>query len=207
MLGARAAQWRGLCFGQSRLRMCNPLSVQLTRHATDVIRVEGGAVRSRRARRGKLSQRWDTCWPTGAAGLPQIRADERLGATCERLLDRDYDHRCRLPIVHSETPPQGRINADPGLAADPISLVRTRNQEYQPNARVFHEVLQTVDPIVAPAIGDQQCAAIVLDLNEAGLVALGRAVEPLATCRRQHQKWRGGNESAPHRINVVDLFT
>ena len=33
---------------------------------------------------------------------------------------------------------------------------------------------------VATPVGDQQCAAVVVDLDEARLVALGRAVEPLA---------------------------
>ena len=55
-------------------------------------------------------------------------------------------------------------------------------------------------------IGDQQCAAVILDLDEARLVPLGRAVEPLAAPCRQDKKRRGGNEGTSHRIDVVDLF-
>jgi hypothetical protein len=52
------------------------------------------------------------------------------------------------------------------------------DQEDQCDARVLQHVLDAVDPIVAAAVRNQQCAAAVLDLDEARLVALGRAVEP-----------------------------
>jgi hypothetical protein len=70
---------------------------------------------------------------------------------------------------------------------------------------VLHHVLDAVDLIVAAPVGDQQCAAVVLDLDEARLVALGRAVEPLAAPCRQDKKRRGGDEGTSHRIDVVDL--
>jgi hypothetical protein len=62
------------------------------------------------------------------------------------------------------------------------------------------------DPIVAAPVGDQQCAAVVLDLDEARLVALWRTVEPAAAPCRQDKKWRGGDEGTSHRIDVVDFF-
>jgi hypothetical protein len=71
---------------------------------------------------------------------------------------------------------------------------------------VLHHVLDAVDLIVSAPVGDQQCAADVLDLDEARLVALGRAVESIGASRRQDKKWRGGDEGTPHRIDVVDLF-
>ena len=108
--------------------------------------------------------------------------------------------------VDSKTSLQDRVDADPGPTVDPICFVRPGNQEDQCDARVLDHVLDAVDPIVAAPVGDQQCAAVVVDLDEARLVALGRAVEPLAAPCRQDKKWRGGDEGTSHRIDVVDLF-
>src|SRR4029077_1012358 len=138
--------------------------------------------------------------------LPQIRADERLGAMLERLLDRNHDHGRGLLAIDSETPLEDRIDADPAPAVDPVRLVGAGDQEDQPDARVLHEVLEAVYPIVATPVWDQQCAAIILDLDEARLVAFGRAVEPVAAPCRQDKKWRGGDEGASHRIDVIDFF-
>src|SRR5580704_16110879 len=46
------------------------------------------------------------------------------------------------------------------------------------DARVLHHVLDAVDPIVAAPVGDQQCVAVVLDLDEARLVTLGEQSSP-----------------------------
>jgi len=73
-------------------------------------------------------------------------------------------------------------------------------------ARVLDHVLDTVDPIVAAPIGDQQCAAVILDLDEARLVALGRTVEPVTASCRQDKKRGRRDEGTSHRIDVVDFL-
>jgi len=124
----------------------------------------------------------------------------------ERLLDRNHDDRRGLLALDSKPPFEAGINANPGSAVDPIGLVRAGNQKDEPDARVFHQVLEAVDPIIATAVRDQQRATVVLDMDKARLVTLGRAVEPLAASRRQNKKWRGSYESTPCRIDMVDLF-
>ena len=120
--------------------------------------------------------------------------------------DPNHDYGRRLLAVDSKTLPQDRIDADPGPTVDAICFIRPGDQEDQCDARVLHYVLDAVDPIVAAPVGYQQCAAVVLDLDEARLVAFGRAVEPLAAPCRQDKKWRGGDEGTSHRIDMVDLF-
>ena len=177
--------------------MAEALSVELVRHATGVIGVEGGAIGPRRARGGEVPERRGTVGPANTARLPQIRADERLGAMLERLLYRNHDHRSGLLPIDSETPLEDWVDADPGPAVDPVGLVRAGDQEDQSDARVLHEILQTIYSIVATSVGDQQCAAVVGDLNEARLVAFGRAVEPMAAPCRQDKKWRAAMKARP----------
>ncbi len=174
-----------------------PPSIKLARHATGVIGIKGGAIGAGCARRREISQRRNTLGPVAAACPPKVGADKRLGAMLERLSDRNQDHRRRLLAVDSKTPLQDRIDTDPGPTVDPICLVRPGDQEDQGDARVLDHVLDAVDPIVAAPVGDQQCAAVVLNLDEARLVALGRAVEPVAAPCRQDEKWRGGDEARP----------
>src|SRR5712691_7279523 len=112
--------------------MTEPLSVKLARHATRVVGVVGGADGAGYARRGEVSEGRDGLGPAIGARLSQIRADERLGAMLERLLDRNHDHRRGLLAVNSESPLDDRIDADPGPTIDPISLVRAGDQEDQP---------------------------------------------------------------------------
>ena len=124
----------------------------------------------------------------------------------ERLLDRDYDDRRRLLTFDRKPAPNPRIGTDLGAAVDAVGLVGARDEENQPDARVLDDVLQAVQPIVAATIGDQQGAAVVRHLDETGLVALGRAIEPRFAARRQHQKRRGRDEGPPQRIDVVELL-
>ena len=124
----------------------------------------------------------------------------------ERLLDCNHDHRRGLLAIDGKTPLQGRIHADPGPTVDPICFVRPGDQENQCDARVLHHVLDAVDPIVSAPVGNQQRAAVVLDLDETRLVALRRAIEPVAASCRQDKKRRGGDEGMSRRIDVVDLL-
>src|SRR5439155_21059445 len=106
----------------------------------------------------------------------------------ERLLDRENDNRCRLFAVDRETALEGRIGADPGAPIDPVGFVRSGDEKDQPDAGILDEVLEAVEAIIAAAVGDQQGAAAILDLDKAGGVALGRTIESLAASRRQDQK-------------------
>src|SRR5260370_34978286 len=187
-------------------RWLRPPSVEFARYTTGIIGIISGAVRAGYTCRGEVSQRRDALGPVTAACLPEVRADKRLRAMLEGLFDRNHDHRRGFFAVDSKTLLQDWIDADPGPPVDPICFVRPGDQENQCDARVLHHVLDAVDPIVAAPVGDQQCAAVVLDLDEAGLVTLGRAVEPVATSCRQDKKVRTGDEGTSHRIDVVDLF-
>src|SRR5215469_18553793 len=53
----------------------------------------------------------------------------------------------------------------------PICFIRSGDQEDQCDARVLYQVFDAIDAIVAAPIGDQQYAAVIIDLNEPGLVA------------------------------------
>src|SRR5580704_15674115 len=196
----------GYAASPAACRWLSPPSVEFARHTTGIIGIISGAVRAGCTCRGEVSQRRDALGAVALACLPQVRADKRLRAMLEGLFDRNHDHRRRLLTVDSKTPLQGRIDADPGPTVDPICFVRPGNQEDQCDARVLHHVLDAVDPIVPAPIGDQQCATVILDLDEARLIPLGRAVEPLAAPCRQDKKRRGGDEGTSHRIDVVDLF-
>src|SRR5215472_10555376 len=125
----------------------------------------------------------------------------------KRLLDRYHDHRRGYLAVDSKTPPEAWIGADPGSAVDPVGLVRAGNQKDQPDARVLHQILEAVYPIVAPPVRDQQCAAVILDLDKTRLVAFGGAVEPFTAAGCQDKKGRSGDEGASCRIDVIDLFS
>ena len=118
--------------------------------------------------------------PLGRSPLPAFHRSERtsaLGQCWEGLVDRDHNHCLGLLAVDSKTLLQDRIDTDPGPPVDPIGFVRPGDQEDQCDARVLHHVFDAVDPIVAAPVRDQQCAAVVLDLDEARLVAFGLAVE------------------------------
>jgi len=124
----------------------------------------------------------------------------------ERLLDRDHDYGRRLFAVDGETLPERGIGADPRPAVDPIGLVGTGDQKDQPDAGVLDEVFEAVDPIVASTVGDQQGAALILDLNKARLVAFRRAIEPLVAAGCEDEKRRGGDEGTSRRVDVVDFL-
>src|ERR1700730_13390930 len=121
--------------------MTEPLSIELARHTAGVVGVEGGAVGARCTRGGEISQRRDALGSANTPRPPQIRANERLGAVLECLLDRNHDHRRGLFAVDSKTPLEDWIDADPGPAVNPIGLVCTGDQENQSDARILHKVL------------------------------------------------------------------
>src|SRR5579863_2804020 len=122
------------------------------------------------------------------------------------LLDGHDDHGPRLLAVDREAPFQRGIDADARPPVHAEGLARAWHQKDQPDARILDEVLHAVDPIVAPAIRDQQGSAIILDLDEAGLVAFGRAVEPRLASGRKHEKGRGGDEGPTWRVDMVEFL-
>src|SRR5579862_3140264 len=124
----------------------------------------------------------------------------------EGLFHRYDDHRSWLLAVDGKTPLQVRIDADSRPAIHPEGLVRAWRQEDQPDALVLDEILQAVDPVVARPVGDEQRAAVILNLDESRFVALGRAVEPLLPSGGEDEEGRSGDEGATLRVDVVELL-
>jgi len=111
------------------------------------------------------------------------------------LLDSDDNHGSRFFPIDGEPSPKFRICADPRPAIHAICFVCTGHKENQSDLRVLSEILETINLIITPPIRDKQCAPVFRDLNEAGLVALGRTVKPILAPRGHNQKRGGSNES------------
>src|SRR5215468_10441962 len=120
--------------GSPRSRSAELGSVEFVWQASREIGVVCRTVGAGGARSGKLAQGRDTLGPAAAPRLPQLRADERLRAMLERLLDRDHDHRRRFLAVDREAALEGRIGADPASPVDPVGLVRSGDEKDQPDA-------------------------------------------------------------------------
>src|SRR6185312_16019807 len=124
----------------------------------------------------------------------------------ESLLDGDDDDAARLLAVDGEALFQRRIDADRGAAIDAIGLVGAGSEEDDPDLRILEKVLHPVDAVVAGPVGNEQGLAVVLDLDKARRIALGRAIEAMRSAGREHEKGRGRDEGAAQRVDMVDLF-
>jgi len=124
----------------------------------------------------------------------------------KRRLDGDDDNGLRLPAVHRKTPLELRIAADARAPVHTEGFIDPRRKEDDGDARIFDQVFEAIQPIVAGAIWNQKRSAVVVDLNKAGFVALGRAVETLQASGRYHQKRRCGNKRAADLVDMVELL-
>ena len=117
-----------------------------------------------------------------------------------------HDHHGRRFLgVDAELLFDPRVHCDPSAAVHPIGLVCAGDEEDQPDARVFNEVLETVDLIVAASVGDEQRSTVIRDRHEARSIALGRAVKALPASSGENQKWRRRDEGAASPVDVVEL--
>ena len=106
---------------------------------------------------------------------PQLRAEERLRAVEEALLDLDADRQLRCLALRDAARQELRIFRDPRAAVDAQRLLASGNEEDQADVRIGQQVLHPVEALVAGAIGDDD-AAVVEDEDEAWRIALGRDV-------------------------------
>src|SRR5262245_5685665 len=107
----------------------------------------------------------------------------------KRLLDRHNHHRRRVLAIDGEAPPEVHIHTDPRASVDAVRLVRAWHKEDQRNARVLKNVFEPVDPVIAAPVRDVQCAAIISNFDEAGSIALWRAIQTLSVSGGENQKW------------------
>src|SRR5262245_17739699 len=181
-------------------------SVKLVRNALAVCCVERGTIYFRVARRNEVAQRRHALWPAATCCLPQVGPDQRLWAVRKCLFDH-HNHHCRgLLAVDSEAASQIRFHADPSASVHAVSLVHTRHEEDQPNARVFNKISETINQIVATAVWDEQGPTVIRNLHEPRPIALRRTVETFSASGGENQKRRGGNKRAANCVDMVKPF-
>src|SRR5580693_3950612 len=119
------------------------------------------------------------------------------------FFDHHEHYRRRLLAIDSEALLEIRIDANPRAPVHPIALIRAGYKKDQRNSRVFNEVLETIDFVVAAPVGYDQRPALIRNLYEAGLIALWRAVETLWVPGGKNQKRRGCDKCATSRVDMV----
>src|SRR5262245_56898928 len=124
----------------------------------------------------------------------------------ECLLDSDDHNRRGLFAIDGEPPLEVCILGDLRSSVHPIGLIYSGHKENQCNTRIFNKVLEAIDPIVTATVRYEQRPTVFCNLHEAGLIALGRAVETLSASCCKNQKWRGGNKCAPNLVDMVKRF-
>jgi hypothetical protein len=134
--------------------------------------------------------------------LPQSRADDGAGALEIGLDHGDHQAGARRLAVDGEALQQVGIGADHRPAVDPEGRARAGDQEHQRHARVADHVAQAVDAVVAATVGQDQ-RALVVDADEAGLVAARAAVQALGADGGQGQERRGLDQGAIVRGDAV----
>jgi hypothetical protein len=72
--------------------------------------------------------------------------------------------------------------------------------------RFLNEIPETTDQVIAAPVGYEQRPAVIRNLHESGLIALGRAIETLLATSGENQERRGGNKRAASRIDVIKVF-
>src|SRR5262245_4711986 len=195
-----------MSFGSKTSKRAAAQSVKLVRNALVVCCVERGTVYSRVARRHEVAQRRYTLWPDATCRLPQVGPDQRLWAVRKCLFDH-HNHHCRgLLAVDSEAAPQNRIHTDPSASVHAVGLVRTGHEEDQPNARVFNQISETINQIIATTVWDEEGPTVIRNLHEPSQVALRRTVEAFSAAGGENQKRRGGNKCAANCVDVVKPF-
>ena len=112
--------------------------------------------------------------------VPQARAVDGLGAVEIDFLDADHDHRFGQFVLMFEPCPQRVVCGEQGAAVDAQAFVKARHQCQNADGRVFDEVAQAIQTVVAGAVGDGD-GVFVEDDDKSGVVATWRAIETTVT--------------------------
>src|SRR3974390_1117557 len=120
-------------------------------------------------------------------------------------LDGDDHDGARQLAADRKTLQQSGIDRDCRAPVHTQGLADAGNEEQQRNARIAHEVAHAVDAVVAGAIGNGECL-LVEDADEAGRIALRRAVEPLRAAGRDCDERRGFDQLGIGRRDLLDLL-
>src|SRR5829696_5381161 len=139
------------------------------------------------------------------AGIPQMRAHQRLGALGVDAFGGDDDHAARRLALHGEGGAELGIDADGSAPIDAQRAADARDQEQERNARITDDVAQRVDAVVAAPVG-QHHGVLVDHPHEARRIAARRAVQALRTGRRQHHERRDFYETAIVLGDIGDLL-
>ena len=100
-----------------------------------------------------------------------------------------------LPL-HRQRGQQGGIAGDARPAVHTQGLVHSGNQEEQPHLRIFQDVAQTIQAVVAGTVRNEQ-GVVVEHRHKPGGIALGRDIAPaLPPGRSHHQEGAVGDEVA-----------
>src|SRR6266702_4879402 len=95
-----------------------------------------------------------------ARRVPQLRARQRFRAMKVHRVDIDDQHRARRLAVDREALEQRRFDRNAPASIDAQRLADTRHDEQQPHMRIDDHIAQTVDSVVADAIGNRQRARV-----------------------------------------------
>src|ERR1700722_17170955 len=121
------------------------------------------------------------------------------------FFDRHEHDRRRDLAIGSEALLEIGIDANPPAPVHPIGLIRAGYKKDQRNSRVFNEVFETIDFVVAAPVGYDQRPALIRNFYEAGLIALWRAVKTLLVPGGKNQKRRCCDECAASRVDMVEF--
>ena len=127
-------------------------------------------------------------------GLPDPRAQERLGAVEEQVVDVHHHGQQRPVSLHHHLVEERRIADQPGTAVDAQGVAAAGDEEVQPDVGVLQDVAVAVGAAVARAFGERD-GAVVDDVDQAaGRVALGRGVALTGAGRGRHHAERRGRQ-------------
>src|SRR5262245_38912484 len=178
-----------LCARASTHSLPRAHSIKLARDTFVVCCVKGGTVCSRVARCYEVAKRRHALGASAATRLPQVGPHQRLRTMRECLFDRHDHNRRGLFAIDGEPPLEVCILGNLCAPVDPIGLIHPGHEENQCNTRVLNKVLEAIDSIVTATVRYEQRPTVFCDLHEAGLIALGRAVETLSASCCKNQKW------------------
>ena len=97
---------------------------------------------------------------------------------------------------------EGRVGGEVGAAVDAHGVADAGDEGHQGDPGVADDVAEAVDAVVAAAVGQHE-GAVVVDADEAGLVAAGGAVEAFGADGGQGGEGGGFEVSAVVRGDVV----
>src|SRR5947199_7976505 len=114
-------------------------------------------------------------------------AYDRFGALIVDTIDVNDDDRARSLAIDDELLGQSRIAGDGGRAIDANGLTAARDQKQQRDAGIVQDIAQSIDAVVATAVGNEQ-RFFISNADKSGRIAAGRAIEPIRPSRSQREE-------------------